>query len=81
MGANRSVWCLPWPMVTGTWMKGCADLLTSAPIGSDPISGFIAFLMLVPMLLILPFWLVELALELVLWPFFVAGRAVARVVG
>ncbi|MFC0359203.1 MULTISPECIES: hypothetical protein [Kytococcus] len=75
---RRSVWRLPWRMRTGTWMADCMDLAGGAPTGSDPISGTLGCLMLLPAALLFPFWLVEFVLELVLWPFVVAGRAVQR---
>ncbi|WP_374928659.1 hypothetical protein [Kytococcus sedentarius] len=50
-------------------------------LGDDPISGVIMLLLLIPFLIVLALWLVEMAVELVLWPFFVAGRAIARGAG
>lgn len=76
--ARRSLWRLPWPMVTAQWMRDLADLAGGAPLGDDPISGAIGCVMVLPMALLLPFWLLELVLELVLWPFFLLVRVVAR---
>lgn len=61
-------------MVTAQWMRDLADLAGGAPLGDDPISGAIGCVMVLPMALLLPFWL----LELVLWPFFLLVRAFAR---
>ncbi|WP_404373990.1 hypothetical protein [Kytococcus sedentarius] len=78
MARSASVWRLPWTPVTGSWLKNMADLMGHAPVGSDPLSGFFAFLLFIPLLVVFVFWLVEIAVELVLLPFFLLVRAFAR---
>ena len=75
---SMSVWRLPWTPATGGWLKNMADLMGHAPVGSDPLSGFFALLLFIPLLVVFVFWLVEIAVELVLWPFFLLVRVFAR---
>lgn len=73
-----SAWRLPWKPVTGDWLKLMWDLMFQGPVGNNPIADFLSLLTLIPFLVVLALWLGEMVVELVLWPFVVAGRAVQR---
>lgn len=78
-GRESSVWRLPWRPWTHEWMKNMLSLAGAAPLGDDPLSGCLAFLLVLPLLLLTPFWVAEWLLVVVLWPFVAAGRGVGRV--
>ncbi|WP_374928658.1 hypothetical protein [Kytococcus sedentarius] len=80
MAASQSIWRLPWRPVTGDWIKLMWEFQWGT-VGDNPITEFISLLLFIPLVVLVVLWLLEMAVELVLWPFFVAGRAIARGVG
>lgn len=64
--------------MTADWVKFLGGILGAMPSSNDPITGFLTTLVFVPLLMVVALWVVQMALELVLWPVFVAVRATGR---
>lgn len=65
---------MPWRSRTARWLGKTADTGFNTP-SNDPVSTTIGLILLIPFLLILPLWLVELAAQIVCFPVALLLRA------